>query len=103
MLAILCLLTTFAANLFRSRRQLEVENLFLRHQLNIALRRAPRRLRLHRSDRAVLGLADTTVAKPDRIGPRGSARHYSAVASLRILRLLALEISRPTRETQSKS
>ena len=54
MLAILRLLTTFAANLFRSRRQLEVENLFLRHQLNIALRHAPRRLRLHGSDRAVL-------------------------------------------------
>jgi len=54
MLAILRLLMTFAANLFRSRRQLEVENLFLRHQLNIALRRAPRRLLLHGSDRAVL-------------------------------------------------
>jgi hypothetical protein len=54
MLAILCLLTTFATDLFRSRRQLEVENLFLRHQLNIALRHAPRRLRLHGSDRAVL-------------------------------------------------
>jgi hypothetical protein len=52
--AILRLLMTFAANLFRSRRQLEVENLFLRHQLTIALRRAPRRLRLHGSDRAVL-------------------------------------------------
>ena len=71
MLAILRLLTTFAANLFKSRRQLEVENLFLRHQLNIALRHAPRRLRLHGSDRAVLVW-------------------------------LALEISRPTRETQSK-
>ena len=40
MLAILRLLMTYAANLFRSRRQLEVENLFLRHQLNIAVRRA---------------------------------------------------------------
>ena len=54
MLAILHLLMTFAADLFRSRRHLEVENLFLRHQLNIALRRAPRRLRLRGSDRAVL-------------------------------------------------
>jgi len=54
MLAILRLLMTFAANLFSSRRQLEIENLFLRHQLNIALRRAPRRLRLRGSDRAVL-------------------------------------------------
>jgi len=54
MLAILRLLMMFVANLFRSRRQLEVENLFLRHQLNIALRHAPRRLRLRASDRAVL-------------------------------------------------
>jgi hypothetical protein len=54
MLAILHLLATFVANLFRSRRRLEIENLFLRHQLNIALRRVPRRLRLHGSDRALL-------------------------------------------------
>jgi hypothetical protein len=69
MLAILHLLGTFVANLFRSRRRLEVENLFLRHQLNIAMRRAPRRLRLLDSDRAVLvsliGLA--RVVQPDTI------------------------------------
>jgi hypothetical protein len=41
MLAILYLLGTFVANLFTSRRRLEVENLFLRHQLNIAVRRTP--------------------------------------------------------------
>ena len=40
MLAIVHLLGTYVANLFKSRRRLEVENLFLRHQLNIALRRA---------------------------------------------------------------
>ncbi len=40
--------------LFKSRRRLEVENLFLRHQLNIALRRAPQRLCLRGSDRAFL-------------------------------------------------
>ena len=54
MLAILHLLGTFVVNLFRSRRRLEVENLFLRHQLNIALRRAPHRLRLQGSDRALM-------------------------------------------------
>src|SRR6266516_966782 len=54
MLAILHLLGTFVANLFRPRRRLEVENLFLRHQLNIALRGAPHRLRLRGSDRALL-------------------------------------------------
>jgi transposase InsO family protein len=54
MLAILHLLGTFVANLFRSPRRLEVENLFLRHQLNIALRGAPHPLRLRGSDRALL-------------------------------------------------
>jgi hypothetical protein len=38
MLAILHLLRASVANPFQSRRRLEVENFFLRHQLNIALR-----------------------------------------------------------------
>jgi transposase InsO family protein len=54
MLAILHLLWAFVANLFKSPRRLEVENLFLRHQLNIAPRRAPHRLWLRGSDRALL-------------------------------------------------
>jgi hypothetical protein len=54
MLACLQLLRMFVANLFRPRRQLEVENLFLRHQLNIALRGAAHRPRLRGSDRALL-------------------------------------------------
>jgi hypothetical protein len=41
----------YVANLFKSRRRLEAENLFLRHQLNIALRRRPPRLRLRCSSR----------------------------------------------------
>src|SRR6266849_1011608 len=52
MFAILHLLAIFVANCFKSRRRLEVENVFLRHQLNIALR--PGRLQLRGSDRAVL-------------------------------------------------
>jgi hypothetical protein len=44
MLAALHLLLIFVGDIFKSRRRLEAENLFLRHQLNIALRRAsPRR------------------------------------------------------------
>jgi transposase InsO family protein len=54
MFVILHALGTFVADMFKSRRRLEAENLFLRHQLNIALRRAPPRLRLHGSDRALL-------------------------------------------------
>ena len=54
MFAIIYLLGTFIADLLKSRRRLEVENLFLRHQLNIILRRPPQRLRLQGSDRAVM-------------------------------------------------
>jgi hypothetical protein len=39
MLAILHLLAMFVPDLFKPRRQLEVENLFLRHQLNICYQR----------------------------------------------------------------
>jgi hypothetical protein len=41
-------------DLFKSPRRLEAENQFLRHQLSIALRRAPPRLRLRGSDPAML-------------------------------------------------
>jgi hypothetical protein len=54
MLAILHTLGMFIVDLFKSRRRLKAENLFLRHQLSIALRRAPPRLRLRGSDRALL-------------------------------------------------
>jgi hypothetical protein len=44
----------FIIDVFKSRRRLEAENLFLRHQLSIALRRTPPCLRLDGSDRALL-------------------------------------------------
>jgi len=54
MFAILHALGIFIADLFKSRGRLEDENLLLRHQLTIALRQAPSRLRLRGSDRALL-------------------------------------------------
>ena len=55
MLAILYALGTFVADLFKSRSRLEAENLFLRYQLNLALRQKPSRIiRLRGSDRALL-------------------------------------------------
>jgi hypothetical protein len=71
MLAILHLLGTFVANLFKSRRRLEVENLFLRHQLNIALRRAPHRLSWERP--RIIGMDDLALAKAARFVARRSA------------------------------
>jgi hypothetical protein len=49
MFAILQALGMFVADLFKSRSRLEAENLFLRPQLTIAMRRAPPRLRLRGS------------------------------------------------------
>jgi hypothetical protein len=43
----------FVSDLFKSRSRLEAENLFLRHQLSIALQRAPPRLRLRGIDRVL--------------------------------------------------
>src|SRR6266436_10194718 len=54
MLAILHSLGMFIVALFKSLRRLEAENLFLRHQLSIALRHAPPRPRLRGSYRALL-------------------------------------------------
>src|SRR5262249_19904854 len=54
MLAILYALGTVVADLFKSRSRLEAENLFLRYQLNLALRQKPPRIRLCGSDRALL-------------------------------------------------
>src|SRR6266404_1878118 len=54
MFALLHSLAMFIVDVFKPPRRLEAENLFLRHQLSIALRRAPPRLRLRGSDRALL-------------------------------------------------
>jgi hypothetical protein len=54
MLGFFHLLVMFVVNPFPSRRRVEIENLFLRHQLNIALRCAPHRPRLRASDRTLL-------------------------------------------------
>ena len=76
MLAILQALGIFVCGLLKSRKRLQAENLFLRHQLNIALRRAPPRPRLYGSDRALLvwmtgiwpGLLDfVQVVKPETV------------------------------------
>jgi hypothetical protein len=54
MVALFRLLASFVADLFKPRHRLEAEILFLRHQLNIALRQRPARLPLRGSDRVLL-------------------------------------------------
>src|ERR1019366_7432214 len=71
MLAILRALGMFVADMFKTRLRLEIENLFLRHQLNIALRRAPPRLRLCGSDRGLLVLMTRLWPRLLGVGPVG--------------------------------
>ncbi len=54
MFPILHALAIFVSDLFKSRSRLEVENLFLRHQLNVALRQTPTRFRMRDIDRLLL-------------------------------------------------
>jgi transposase InsO family protein len=54
MLTTLHVLGMFVVDLFKSRGRLEAENLFLRHQLNIAMRRTSRRPQLRGGDRALM-------------------------------------------------
>jgi hypothetical protein len=86
MLVVLHLVGTFLADLFKSRHRLEVENIFLRHQLNVALRHA-RRPRLCNSDRLLMVwmirlwpslLALSRIVQPDTIlrWHRGGYRAY---------------------------
>ena len=100
MFAILHALGMFVADLFKSRSRLEAENLFLRHQLTIAMRRAPPRLRLRGSDRALL-------IWMTRLWPnlRGMARVVQPETILRwhcgLQSLLALEISTQGRAAEN--
>jgi hypothetical protein len=76
MLAVLHFLLAMIFDRFKSRRRLEIENLYLRHQLNIAMRKAPQRLRLSGADRALMAriarlwpdlLSLSRVVQPDTI------------------------------------
>jgi len=87
MFAILHALGMFVADQFKSRSRLEAENLFLHHQLAIALRRAPPRLRLRGNDRALL--IWMTRLWP---GSGGAAGDHPAMASRWFQSVLALEI-----------
>src|SRR4029453_484089 len=90
MFAILHALGMLVVDLFRSRTRLEAENLFLRHQLTIALRQAPPRLRLRGSARALL-------IRMTRLWPSlGAARVVQPETILRWHRagFLALEVAR---------
>ena len=94
MFALLHLFFALVFDRFKTRRRLEFENLYLRYQLNIAMRRAPHRLRLRRTDRAFMVwmtrlwpglLMLSRVVQPDTI-----LRWHERVSGL-----LALEVSGP--------
>src|SRR5580765_2625198 len=96
MLTLVQLFIALISNWFKSPRRLEIENLYLRHQLNIAMRRAPRRFQLRGADRALMGVDDTALAEPTHFVSCCATRHDSALASRGVPRLLALEVPRST-------
>ena len=77
MFAILHAVGKCVADLFKSWSLLEAWNLFLRHQLAIALRRARPCLRHHGSDRAAARMDDQTMAEPAWCRPGGSAEDFT--------------------------
>src|SRR5262245_6361101 len=81
MFALLHSLAMFVIDFFKSPRRLEAENLFLRHQLSIALRRAPPRLRLRGSDRALMVWLDLALAELARCGACRSTGDYPSLAA----------------------
>jgi hypothetical protein len=102
MLALLLLIGNLLLDPFKSRSRLVAENLFLRQQLNIALRRAPPRLRLCGYDRVLLVLM--TWVWPSLLGMARVVQPgtYPAVASCRVQSLLALEVARPGGPAQDR-
>lgn len=99
MYAILWAAAIFIADLFKSRRRLRAENLLLRHQLAIALRRVPPRPQLSRSDRAVL-VWITRLYRVARAGSDREAGDHPALASDGISGLLALEVAEAGRAAE---
>src|SRR5262249_59858951 len=93
MFALLHSLTMFVIDFFKSPRRVEAENLFLRHQLSIALRRAPPRLRLRGSDRALLVWMYPALAEPAECGTSRSTGDHPSLASCGLHDVLALEIA----------
>jgi hypothetical protein len=95
MIAITFLLVRVLCDCFKSRRRLEAEILFLRHQLNILQQRAPRRPHLRWADRALFIwlyrrcpriLDAITIVRPETVvrwrrfslrGPRGMSASYA--------------------------
>src|SRR6266705_7011555 len=76
MIAIAFLFVRALCDCFKSRRRLEAENLVLRHQLNVLQQRAPRRLCLRWTDRALFvwlyrrcpGILDAvTIVRPETV------------------------------------
>jgi hypothetical protein len=100
--AILHALGMSAADLFKPRSWLEAENLFLRHQLNVAIKRAPSRFRLHGSDRALL--VWITRIWPNLLDLARVVKLETILRWHRALRgLLALEIAKQSRAAEDRS
>ncbi len=92
MFPILHTLAILVCDLFKSRRRLEAENLFLRHQLNVILRQSPTRFRMRDIDRLLLTWMVRLWANSLGMVQRWSSPNGGALASGRLQSVVALKV-----------
>src|SRR5271157_3846621 len=102
MAALILLLSHLVASLFNSKSRLEAENAALRQQFDCAAAQGARSGSVHQQRSAVLHPTVSLVS----VGPQGDRDHLArdpgALASCRILPVLALEISELGRPTANQ-
>src|SRR5215469_14301842 len=78
---------------FKSRARLEAENVVLRQQLNVLIRKLPKRLWLTKFGPAAVSLDVPALSFPPYCYPNCQARHRDPLAPSRLSSVLAPEIS----------
>src|SRR5215831_12760771 len=100
---LLKLIWCFVIGLFRSRDVLEAEIVALRHQPNVLRRKAPKRLVFSNCDRFVFYVPLSACTRhSEHLGDRQAGDGHP-LASGRVSVVLAMEVARSRRQTESAS
>src|SRR6266481_3213387 len=100
MIAFLRLLLAAALSSFRARYRVEIENLVLRHQINVLRRAAPKRVRPTGTERLLLVWLYRLWPDVLRSVTIVTARNGRSLAPSRLASVLALEVTRYVRASE---